>query len=657
MLLSRLFFKFTEHFRHNTILKSLTLTVFPVICFIGSSVFASNEVVPGKFVVEPPTLECAGFEWEIEGDDNRTAAVEVSYREKGTKEWFKALPLLRLQGEKVVFRELINFTAPNMFAGSIFNLTSGTEYEYRFILSDPDGVRGESTKFVVVATRNEPKIYTGGRTLHVYPPGYDGKKEEPAFTGLSEAYYGPGFSFWGGPRVEPGDVILVHAGLYKADRLKYYEPLGLHFHGVYMLTKNGTPDKPITIKAAGDGEAIFDGNGCYRLFDVMFADYTYIEGLTIRNTDVAIYAGVRHADGCDGLVVRNCRLENVGCGILAQYIESKNFYIADNVILGRDDPSRLRGWIGLWERYPPLAQLDSFIGIDINGQGHVVCHNYIAYFHDAIDITEQGQPENGKTKCVSIDIYNNDLFHMADDFIEADCGVHNIRVFRNRGINAAHHGLSAQPIYGGPAYFIRNIVYHVPPGGAFKFNIYPTGVIAYHNTLCSEWTTSFPFSNVHLRNNLFLGIDYPDRPILRVRTYTSYTSFDYNGYRLNQNSEKQFIWTSPAANITKYYNLDENTVSGDFKTLEEFSRVTGQEKHGITIDYDIFRNVRMPDKDNPGNIYKREDLDFRLKQGSLAVDAGCRLPNVNDGFTGETPDLGAYEIGTPVPVYGPRSKR
>jgi hypothetical protein len=29
---------------------------------------------------------------------------------------------------------------------------------------------------------------------------------------------------------------------------------------------------------------------------------------------------------------------------------------------------------------------------------------------------------------------------MADDFIEADGGVHNIRVLRNRGVNAAQWG-------------------------------------------------------------------------------------------------------------------------------------------------------------------------------------------------------------------------
>jgi hypothetical protein len=36
------------------------------------------------------------------------------------------------------------------------------------------------------------------------------------------------------------------------------------------------------------------------------------------------------------------------------------------------------------------------------------------------------------------------------------------------------------------------------------------------------------------------------------------------------------------------------------------------------------------------------------------VDKGVRLPNVNDDFTGQAPDLGALETGKPLPVYGPR---
>jgi hypothetical protein len=43
-----------------------------------------------------------------------------------------------------------------------------------------------------------------------------------------------------------------------------------------------------------------------------------------------------------------------------------------------------------------------------------------------------------------------------------------------------------------------------------------------------------------------------------------------------------------------------------------------------------------------------------LNAGCAAVDAGVALPNLNDGFSGNAPDLGAFELGQPAPVYGPR---
>ncbi|MGC4051353.1 MAG: hypothetical protein QM757_18500 [Paludibaculum sp.] len=75
-----------------------------------------------------------------------------------------------------------------------------------------------------------------------------------------------------------------------------------------------------------------------------------------------------------------------------------------------------------------------------------------------------------------------------DDFVETDGGVHNVRVFNNRGINAAHGGYSSQPVFGGPVYFIRNILYHVPSGVAFKFSAKPAGLFVYHNTIIGEQT-------------------------------------------------------------------------------------------------------------------------------------------------------------------------
>ena len=94
-----------------------------------------------------------------------------------------------------------------------------------------------------------------------------------------------------------------------------------------------------------------------------------------------------------------------------------------------------------------------------------------------------------------------------------------------------------------------------------------------------------------------------------------------------------------------------------FKSLPELASATGAETHGVEVDYDIFERVRPPsppDSSKPGTPYEASDLDFRLKPGSKAMDAGTPLPNVNDGFAGKAPDLGAYEFGQQVPVYGPR---
>jgi len=77
--------------------------------------------------------------------------------------------------------------------------------------------------------------------------------------------------------------------------------------------------------------------------------------------------------------------------------------------------------------------------------------------------------------------------------------------------------------------------------------------------------------------------------------------------------------------------------------------------HGIEIDYDIFESLQPPNPPptagNCGKTYETADLNFTLKAGRKAVDAGVKIPNVNDGFAGRAPDLGAYEVGQPLPVY------
>ncbi len=642
-----------------------------------------NRVKPGLFVVEAPTLISLGFEWYVDGDRNHSATVEVSYRKKDDPVWESALPLLRINKEESIFSFLnnrIDYVTPNMFAGSILDLEPGTEYECRFRMSDPDGVDGgrdgHLEKMVAVSTRPEPKAFAGGRIYHVYSRDYEGPKEEPAFANLMAAYY-TGWceaDWWNvaPPRVQPGDAIWIHAGVYVDDPAFYGADIweqgtGTPIGGTYYLTAKGTPEKPIVIKAAGDGEVIFDGNGNWNLFNLLAADYHHFEGLTFRKTEIAFLAGHKKITGSSGLTVKKCRFEDIGRGIYSDWGGSKNFTIADNIFIGRHDPNALHGWTNL----PPLTspypyeKCLSEYAVKIAGEGHVVCHNYVANFHDGIDHATYGVPDGypalgrpdvyplkevlGENKrFVSTDIYNNLITNVHDDCIEADGAMHNIRILRNVCINAAGNALSTQTLYGGPAYFIRNIVYNAP--NIPKHSASPSGEIYYHNTFVAE-SAAAQSSNYHFRNNLFLGW-HPGKAIFSVNTFTSYTSSDFNGFRPNPGAADSFIWTAPADGILVDYAGPGETCK--FATLDDYSKATGQDRHSVLIDYEVFVDVAQQDPNDGTRIYRFEDLDFRLRPKSKAVDAGMILPNVNDNFTGKAPDLGALEAGQPMPIYGPR---
>jgi hypothetical protein len=512
----------------------------------------------------------------------------------------------------------------------------------------------------------------------------------------------------------------VHAGVYKYHPEFYGPDRSLNvtspYEGTYYLSASGTAERPIAIKAAGDGEVVLDGGGHFNLINVMAANYNYFEGLTFRNADIAIWAGRQFIAGSKGLSVKRCRFENVGMGVFSNYSGSSDFYIADSTFIGRDDPTRLLGWSGnFWAQFkgvdgqdfPPV--MASYVAVKLYGPGHVVAYNYVANFHDGIDVETYGNPDgsdaqNGPKyppraswdrRPVAIDFYNNYLTNFHDNAIEIDGSLHNIRVMRNVMINSASHPMCNQPAGGGPVYWIRNIMYHAP-GGSTRMTSGAAGVIFYNNTILTE-TAAGSSGNAHWRNNLFLG-ENTAPAIFSVTTYTNYSSSDYNGFRVNPGADVSFQWTSPPWKILADYSglLRGGAANGGegggradaegggraggagrgraggqgdgragdasmevrrFKTLAEYALATHQDEHSVAVDYDVFVNVpKLDAKDlrTVQKLYKAADFDFRLKAGSAAIDHGAVLPNVTDGFTGQAPDLGALEFGQAPPHYGPR---
>jgi hypothetical protein len=651
------------------------LAVLSILTFAlaGAATAATKPVRAGAFTVERPTLVSLGFEWRIEGDDNRNAAVAVSYRKRGETAWRTGLPLLRLQGEVVSggkprnsdYGRYYDYVAPNMFAGSLLNLEPGTEYECKFVLTDPDGVRGPAVKLVTVRTRPTPEPASGGRVFHVYPWGWTGPKEQPAFTGLLAAYYmGSDQSDHSNafpPRVRPGDTILVHAGVYKDNRFAYggFDPkfggYGTPFDGTYYLTASGTPERPIVIKAAGDGEVIFDGDGNQTLFNLMAASWTWIEGITVRNTNVAFLLGQKNIAGASGFTLVRSRLYDVGRGVEDDWAGSKDVYIADNVFIGRHQRDKLQTWFHpeIWSKFPGYpAPITSEYAVKVYGQGHVIAYNHVEAWHDGIDVATFGTPSADPDKIPSsIDIYGNDISNMADNCIEADGSSHNVRVFQNRCFNSAGGALSAQPIFGGPAYFFRNLVYDATTGGPLKFVDTPAGVLVYQNTFFGQSPLFGPAANVHFRNNIFIGDGWAG-PVFALSTTTAYSTADYDGWRPNPGAKTAFAWNSPKDGVRADFSGP--LVKREFASLAELAAATGQERHGLLLDVDVFEKAPLPDRSDPQRLYRPEELDFRLRPGSAAVDAGAVLPTITDGYAGKAPDLGAYELGSEPPHYGPR---
>ena len=426
------------------------------------------------------------------------------------------------------------------------------------------------------------------------------------------------------------------------------------------------------IKAAGDGEVIIDGRGNFNLFNVKAADYTYFEGITFRNTQIAIWAGTQFIAGAKGLTVKRCRFEDVGMGVFANFAGSNDFYIADSVFLGRNDPRHLTGWTGpFWaqfqhvegQEYPPVMK--SYTAIRLYGAGHVVAHNYVADFHDGIDTEMYGMPEGSHPidgpaypprefwdrRPVAIDIYNNYITNAHDNSIEMDGSMHNIRVMRNMLINSASHPMSTQPSTGGPIYFIRNVVYHAP-GGSTRATAGSPGVFYYNNTVTTE-TSAGSTANVHWRNNLMLGQNAA-ASLFSVNTLTSYSSSDYNGFRPNPGSES-FQWNSPPAGVEKMRLEVSGPPKLEARKFATLADLRAGDRAGPAQRAGRLRHLHEraeAGRQGPGDgaaALQGRGSGLRAQAGIGRGGSRVALPNVTDGFSGAAPDLGRWRSARPGP--------
>ncbi len=532
--------------------------------------------------LERPTLHSLGVYWILLGDDNRNASVLLEFRKAGAARFTAGAPLVRVERKAhLMGRFGSRLEVPEegcLFAGSVLHLEPATAYELRLTLVDPDQkTKAAATSRVLKAqTRAEPRVSQRARERHVVPGtgGGTGTAADP-FRGLTVA----------SKAAAPGDLFLLHSGVYQ---------------GPWVINRSGTDTRPIVwrgqVSNGESGSVVIDGQGHspVRPAHAIEASGTHdvwIEDLTVQNA----MHGVTFHDAAR-IVVRRCHIRNVEYGMnAARNTEgiAQDHFIADNVIEGPSTWPRTKG-------------IENARGIQITGTGHVVCYNRIRGFADAIDTMPS-------PRCSAIDIHNNELSELTDDGIELDFSQRNTRCFWNRLTNV-FQGISMQPVYGGPVYVFRNMMYNVAVE-TFKMHNSPSGCLIFHNTSVKNGTpllvwTPEPVRHSMSRNNLFIGTagDYAfDTTAPMVNCDFDYEGFGGGPFRL-------FLrW-----NRTRYATLDE-------------VRSAPVEKHAILVEnarlfalgalppFDVARPVPLP-------------VDLRLKSGSAAIDAGAVMPGLNDGF-------------------------
>ena len=140
------------------------------------------------------------------------------------------------------------------------------------------------------------------------------------------------------------------------------------FDGAYLLTAKGTAGRPIVIESAGDGEVIFDGDGAFRLFDVMGVGLPHLRGAHDSEHRGGVLGRRQRRRGRrQGSPSGTAGSRTSGIGIDTQFAGSKDFYIADNVFIGRDDRYRVLGWAnpGVYGAHP----INSYYAIKVYGSG------------------------------------------------------------------------------------------------------------------------------------------------------------------------------------------------------------------------------------------------------------------------------------------------
>ncbi len=348
-------------------------------------------------------------------------------------------------------------------------------------------------------------------------------------------------------------------------------------------------------------------------------NWIWIEGLEIRYYGTADSCGIC-VKNSSHVVIRKNVIHNLQLGVFINWNGSEEQGNDTRIEYNKFYDPPVNDWP--WK----AVKGTTMEGTAIVVRGHIgaiVRGNEIHNFFNGIYTGSSAALENSGI-AFDADIYNNHIHHIGDDALEPEGACINQR-FRNNTVDAALVGISLAPVTQGPAWVLRSSFTNFT-GTSIKWDLKSDGVVLiYHNT---SWTNEkdlnamsmiHPVFNSVMRNNIFQGNGFAfEAP------FTGATGHDWNydnWYTTRGSGLPKFKWEKIS-----------------YTTIADLCKAASLECNG----YEDF-----PGLTNPGGG------DFTLLPSSPNIDRGIVIQGINDVFTGNAPDIGAFEQGaqiTPIEV-------
>lgn len=417
---------------------------------------------------------------------------------------------------------------------------------------------------------------------------------------------------------------------------------------VAKTIKVDSRDQTLAIDESGtpDGYIVYDGAGavidCANKSDVgitVNARYVILRGFTIRNVTqhgIHILAG-QH------IVIEECDIskwggeEENGFGFDYQACVFSNNKDLRAVVVQRNKFHHPTWDTNSWaedhyssrsSRHPSGPQTIVFWESEGN---HVIRYNECwsdpdHYYNDVM-----GAGFNGSYRGfpgADSDIYCNYIANSWDEGIEAEGGNQNVRIWNNY-IENTLMAIGNAPTSIGPLYVWRNVTgrSYSPPGSSWDLSHGNFLKMGFANN--EGWMTG----HMYIFNNTLLQ---PNN----------------EGYEGHGGSSRMIRLCVSRNNILHVRPTDTHSISTDRRNADndfDYDLVSGRFPEGHQRNGVKGTPKYVPDA---GFSFDTKTGNFQLAPDSPGFDQGVEIPNFCDVYTGEGPDIGAHEAGTPPMVFG-----